>query len=285
MAKLFILLQHILPQHGLSALMHKLARCKTPWVKNAIIKTIIKQFGVDMSEAVEPNPEVYETFNAFFTRELRDDVRTLEQGRTTISCPVDGAISQIGTIENGEVFQAKGKSFNLAALLGNDALSSEFEDGQFTTIYLSPKDYHRIHFPVGGTLKKMVHVPGELFSVNQTTVESIDELFARNERVIAFFDTPAGPMAMVMVGAIFVSSIETVWYGEVTPPRHNQVRSWNYDGKELKYKKNDEMARFNMGSTIVLLYGKDNVTWAEELAAGDSVQLGQVIGNITKNKE
>ncbi|MEW4982736.1 MAG: archaetidylserine decarboxylase [Cycloclasticus sp.] len=285
MAKLFILLQHILPQHGLSALMHKLARCKTPWVKNAIIKTIIKQFGVDMSEAVEPNPEVYETFNAFFTRELRDDVRPLERGRTTISCPVDGAISQIGTIEDGEIFQAKGKSFNLSALLGNDALSSEFEDGQFTTIYLSPKDYHRIHFPIGGTLKKMVHVPGELFSVNQTTVESIDELFARNERVIAFFDTPAGPMAMVMVGAIFVSSIETVWYGEVTPPRHNQVRSWNYDGKELKYKKNDEMARFNMGSTVVLLYGKDNVTWAEELAAGDSVQLGQVIGNITKNKE
>ncbi|HIL91759.1 MAG TPA: phosphatidylserine decarboxylase, partial [Cycloclasticus sp.] len=263
-------------------LMHKLARCKTPWVKNAIIKTIIKQFGVNMSEAVEPNPEAYETFNAFFTRELRDDVRPLERGRKTIACPVDGAISQIGNIENGEIFQAKGKSFNLSALLGNDELTSEFEDGQFTTIYLSPKDYHRIHFPIGGTLKKMVHVPGELFSVNQTTVEAIDELFARNERVIAFFDTPAGPMAMVMVGAIFVSSIETVWYGEVTPPRHNQIRSWVYNDKKLKYKKNDEMARFNMGSTVVLLYGKDNVAWAEDLTAGDTVRLGQVIGNITK---
>ncbi|MBL4744241.1 MAG: phosphatidylserine decarboxylase [Cycloclasticus sp.] len=282
MAKLFILLQHILPQHGLSAMMHKLARCKTPWVKRFIINTIIKQFGVNMSEAAEPNPDAYETFNAFFTRELRDDARPLERGRTTISCPVDGAISQIGTIENGEVFQAKGKSFNLSALLGNDALSSEFEDGQFTTIYLSPKDYHRIHFPVGGTLKKMVHVPGDLFSVNPTTVAAIDELFARNERVIAFFDTPAGPMAMVMVGAIFVSSIETVWYGEVTPPRHNQIRSWVYNDKKLKFKKNDEMARFNMGSTIVLLYGKDKIAWAEELAAGDAVQLGQVIAKIKK---
>ncbi|MBV1875588.1 MAG: phosphatidylserine decarboxylase, partial [Cycloclasticus sp.] len=165
MDKLFILLQHILPQHGLSALMHKLARCKTPWVKTFIINTIIKQFGVNMSEAAEPNPDAYESFNAFFTRELREDARPLELGRTTIACPVDGAISQIGSIENGEVFQAKGKSFNLSALLGNDSLTSEFEDGQFTTIYLSPKDYHRIHFPIGGTLKKMVHVPGELFSV------------------------------------------------------------------------------------------------------------------------
>jgi phosphatidylserine decarboxylase len=280
MAKLFIILQHLLPKHGLSALMHKLARCKTPWVKNAIIKTIIKQFGVNMSEAVEPDPEAYETFNAFFTRELRDDVRPMERGKKTISCPVDGEICQIGTIENGELFQAKGKSFNLAALLGNDSLSSEFEDGSYTTIYLSPKDYHRIHFPIGGSLKRMVHVPGELFSVNQTTVASVDELFARNERVIAFFDTPAGPMAMVMVGAIFVSSIETVWYGEVTPPRHNQVRSWNYNDKKLKYKKNDEMGRFNMGSTIVLLYGKRRVAWAEELAAGDAVMRGQVIGKI-----
>ncbi|MEE4291680.1 MAG: archaetidylserine decarboxylase [Cycloclasticus sp.] len=280
MAKLFIILQHILPQHSLSALMHKLARCKTPWVKNAIIKVIIKQFDVNMSEAAEPNPEAYESFNAFFTRELREDARPLEHEHTTVACPVDGEISQIGSVEKGEIFQAKGKSFNLSALLGNDELTSEFEDGQFTTIYLSPKDYHRIHFPVDGTLKKMVHVPGELFSVNKTTVASIDELFARNERVIAFFDTPAGPMAMVMVGAIFVSSIETVWYGEVTPPRHNQIRRWTYNDDTLSYKKNDEMARFNMGSTIVLLHGKDKVAWADELTAGDAVQHGQVIGKI-----
>ncbi len=282
MDRLFIMLQHVLPKHMLSALMHKLARCKTPWVKNTIIKLIIKQFGVDMSEAAESDPEAYETFNAFFTRTLREDVRPLEKGRTTIACPVDGAISQIGSIENGEVFQAKGKSFNLSALLGNDELTSQFEDGQFSTIYLSPKDYHRIHFPIGGTLKKMVHVPGELFSVNQTTVNAVDELFARNERVIAFFDTPAGPMAMVMVGAVFVSSIETVWYGEVTPPRHNQVRQWTYNDKKLKYKKNDEMGRFNMGSTVVLLYGKNRVTWAKDLAEGDTVRLGQVIGKIKK---
>ncbi|ATI02901.1 archaetidylserine decarboxylase [Cycloclasticus sp. PY97N] len=282
MDKLFILLQHILPKHSLSALMHKLARCKTPWVKQFIINTVIKQFGVNMSEAAQPDPEAYESFNAFFTRQLREDARPLEHDDTTIACPVDGTISQMGSIENGELFQAKGKSFNLSALLGNDSLSSEFEDGQFTTVYLSPKDYHRIHFPVDGTLKKMVHVPGELFSVNQTTVEAIDELFARNERVIAFFDTPAGPMAMVMVGAIFVSSIETVWYGEVTPPRHNQIRQWQYSDNKQQYKKNDEMARFNMGSTIVMLYGKDKVTWAENLAAGDAVQYGQVIAKINK---
>ncbi|SHI46150.1 archaetidylserine decarboxylase [Cycloclasticus pugetii] len=282
MDKLFILLQHILPKHSLSALMHKLARCKTPWVKQFIINTVIKQFGVNMSEAAQPDPEAYESFNAFFTRQLREDARPLEHDDTTIACPVDGTISQMGSIENGELFQAKGKSFNLSALLGNDSLSSEFEDGQFTTVYLSPKDYHRIHFPVDGTLKKMVHVPGELFSVNQTTVEAIDELFARNERVIASFDTPAGPMAMVMVGAIFVSSIETVWYGEVTPPRHNQIRQWQYSDNKQQYKKNDEMARFNMGSTIVMLYGKDKVTWAENLAAGDAVQYGQVIAKINK---
>ncbi|AFT67550.1 archaetidylserine decarboxylase [Cycloclasticus sp. P1] len=282
MDKLFILLQHILPKHSLSALMHKLARCKTPWVKQFIINTVIKQFGVNMSEAAQPDPEAYESFNAFFTRQLREDARPLEHDDTTIASPVDGTISQMGSIENGELFQAKGKSFNLSALLGNDSLSSEFEDGQFTTVYLSPKDYHRIHFPVDGTLKKMVHVPGELFSVNQTTVEAIDELFARNERVIAFFDTPAGPMAMVMVGAIFVSSIETVWYGEVTPPRHNQIRQWQYSDNKQQYKKNDEMARFNMGSTIVMLYGKDKITWAENLAAGDAVQYGQVIAKINK---
>ena len=282
MDKLFILLQHILPKHSLSALMHKLARCKTPWVKQFIINTVIKQFGVNISEAAQPDPEAYESFNAFFTRQLREDARPLEHDDTTIASPVDGTISQMGSIENGELFQAKGKSFNLSALLGNDSLSSEFEDGQFTTVYLSPKDYHRIHFPVDGTLKKMVHVPGELFSVNQTTVEAIDELFARNERVIAFFDTPAGPMAMVMVGAIFVSSIETVWYGEVTPPRHNQIRQWQYSDNKQQYKKNDEMARFNMGSTIVMLYGKDKVTWAENLAAGDAVQYGQVIAKINK---
>lgn len=282
MDKLFILLQHILPKHSLSALMHKLARCKTPWVKQFIINTVIKRFGVNMSEAAQPDPEAYESFNAFFTRQLREDARPLEHDDTTIASPVDGTISQMGSIENGELFQAKGKSFNLSALLGNDSLSSEFEDGQFTTVYLSPKDYHRIHFPVDGTLKKMVHVPGELFSVNQTTVEAIDELFARNERVIAFFDTPAGPMAMVMVGAIFVSSIETVWYGEVTPPRHNQIRQWQYSDNKQQYKKNDEMARFNMGSTIVMLYGKDKVTWAENLAAGDAVQYGQVIAKINK---
>lgn len=278
--KLFIILQYILPQHALSALMHRIARCTKPWFKHFLITQFIKLFQVNMAEANEPNPGEYESFNAFFTRRLNDHARTLESDPSNIACPVDGCISQIGDIHNGQLFQAKGKHFNLSALLGGDTKTSDFEDGLFTTIYLSPKDYHRIHFPTDGTLTKMLHIPGDLFSVNPTTAENIDELFARNERVVAFFDTPAGPMAMVMVGAIFVSSIETVWHGEVTPPRHNQVRSWTYKPEENTFSKNDEMARFNMGSTIVLLYGKDNIAWAEDLAAGQTVRHGQVIASI-----
>lgn len=279
--KLFIVLQYILPQHALSAVMHRVARCTKPWFKHFLITRFIQLFQVNMAEANEPNPGEYESFNAFFTRRLSDHARTLESDPSNIACPVDGCISQIGDIQNGQLFQAKGKYFNLSALLGADAKTSDFEEGLFTTIYLSPKDYHRIHFPSDGKLTKMLHIPGDLFSVNPTTAENIDELFARNERVVAFFDTPAGPMAMVMVGAIFVSSIETVWHGEVTPPRHNQVRSWTYKPEEHTFNKNDEMARFNMGSTIVLLYGKDNIAWAEGLAAGQTVRHGQVIGSIT----
>ncbi|MEW5010473.1 MAG: archaetidylserine decarboxylase [Cycloclasticus sp.] len=278
--KLFIILQHILPQHALSAAMHRIARCTKPWFKNFIISRFVQYFQVNMAEATEPNPRKYESFNAFFTRSLNEHARTLESDPENISCPVDGCISQIGDIRNSQLFQAKGKYFNLSALLGADPMTANFEDGHFTTIYLSPKDYHRIHFPNDATLTKMLHVPGDLFSVNPTTADNIDELFARNERVVAFFDTPAGPMAMVMVGAIFVSSIETIWHGEVTPPRHNQVRSWSYKENEHSFNKNDEMARFNMGSTIVLLYGKDNMSWAEELVAGQTVRLGQVIGKI-----
>ncbi|ORU89588.1 MAG: phosphatidylserine decarboxylase [Cycloclasticus sp. symbiont of Poecilosclerida sp. M] len=282
MDKLFIILQQLLPQHGLSALMHKLARIEAPWFKNFVINSFVKSFRVNMSEALEPDPEAYESFNAFFTRVLRDDARPLEKGRTTLACPVDGTVSQAGVISNSELFQAKGKSFNLSALLGSEQHDAQFEGGHYTTIYLSPKDYHRIHFPIGGTLTSMIHVPGDLYSVNPTTVGAVDELFARNERVVAFFDTPAGPMAMVIVGAIFVSSIETVWHGEVTPPRHNQIRRWEMTDKKLKFKKNEEMARFNMGSTIVLLFGKDKVKWAKKLIPGESVQRGQVIGKITK---
>jgi len=281
MKKLFILLQYLLPQHFLSAIMHKLARCEASWFKNFLIKLFIKHYTVNIQEAEQPDPESYESFNAFFTRSLAPEARALEDDTSTIASPVDGTVSQIGTISDGEIFQAKGKSFNLAALLGSEQMASQFEEGHFNTIYLSPKDYHRIHVPMDSTLTKMLHIPGNLFSVNPTTVHGIDELFARNERVIAFFETSVGPMAMVMVGAIFVSSIETVWHGEVTPPRHNQIRHWNYLHKSLNFKKNDEMARFNMGSTIVLLYGKNKVTWAENLVAGNTVSHGQVIGHLS----
>lgn len=284
MDKLFIALQHFLPQHFLSACMHKLTRSEIPWLKSTIIKLLINRFKMNMEEAVESDPEEYKSVNAFFTRHLNEQAREFEDAKDTIASPVDGVVSQAGVIDNSEIFQAKGKSFNVTALLGSADMATQFEGGHFTTIYLSPKDYHRIHFPVDGTLTKMIHVPGDLFSVNPTTTEAIDGLFARNERVVSFFDTPAGPMAMVMVGAIFVSSIETVWQGEVTPPRHNQVRSWTYSDKNLSYKKNDEMGHFNMGSTIVMLYAKDAIAWNDSLAAEKEVQLGQVIGTIANPK-
>jgi len=280
MKKLFIALQLILPQHFLSACMHKAARCETVWFKNAFIKFIVNKYKVNLEEAAQSDPESYDSFNAFFTRELSEGARSFNDDNTTLASPVDGTVSQAGVIDNSEIFQAKGKSFNLSALVGSSELAKDFEGGHFTTIYLSPKDYHRIHFPSDATLTKMVHVPGDLFSVNPTTTEAIDGLFARNERVISFFDTPAGPMAMVMVGAIFVSSIETIWQGEVTPPRHNQIRFWDYNDKKLAYKKNDEMGRFNMGSTVVLLYGKDAIEWDEKLTPGKVVRLGETIAKV-----
>lgn len=282
MDRLFVWLQHLLPQHFLSALMHAITRIRTPWFKNAFISTFIRLFKVNMDEAVEPDATRYETFNAFFTRALRDDARPIKAADHGLICPVDGTVSQAGIIQDSELFQAKGKSFNLTALLGDEARAAKFEGGHFTTIYLSPRDYHRIHFPIGARLTDMVHIPGQLFSVNPVTTSHIDGLFAKNERVCAFFDTDAGPMAMILVGAIFVSSIETVWQGVVTPPRHNQLRVWHYTDREtpLQFNQGDELGRFNMGSTIILLFGKDQVQWADNLIADQSVQLGQTIGTI-----
>ena len=279
--KLFTVLpQHALPHHALSGLMSKLTHCENTAWKNAFIKLIIRFYGVNMDEAKYQNIDDYPSFNHFFTRELKNGVRPLATAANAIACPADGAVSQAGPIEGGKIFQAKGHSYTALELLGGDTERAKaFENGSFATIYLSPKDYHRLHMPLTGTLKEMVHIPGRLFSVNNTTVSAVPNLFARNERVACIFDTEAGPMALVLVGAIFVSSVETVWHGVVTPPTISETRNWQYQADAPVLEKGAEMGRFNMGSTIIVLFGKDQTAWLDDFVANKPVKLGEQIGH------
>jgi phosphatidylserine decarboxylase len=267
--KLKIALQYIMPKHLLSRVVGKLADAELGVVTTGAIKWFIKQYKIDMNEAAQSDPEAYVSFNAFFTRALKPGTRPLCQDDDYIVHPVDGTVSQCGAIEEGRIFQAKGHDYSSLALLGNQAVDAKrFEDGDFATIYLAPKDYHRIHMPIKGTLSKMTYVPGELFSVNPLTAKNVPGLFARNERVIAIFETEIGPLAMVLVGATIVASIETVWAGTVTPPTGSKVFTWDYptEGPEaLTLDKGDEMGRFKLGSTVVMLFSKDAI---EEFADG-----------------
>lgn len=273
--------QYILPQHSLSRVMRLLSRCENPVWKNLFIRQIIEHYGVDMNEALEANAEAYKNFNEFFTRPLKPGIRPVCQDIGSIACPADGAVSQAGKITGGKIFQAKGKDFSALDLLGGDPeRAAPFHDGSFATIYLSPKDYHRLHMPLTGTLKEMVHIPGKLFSVNTSTTNTVAGLFARNERVVAIFDTEAGPMALVLVGAIFVCSIETVWHGEVTPPTRPSIQTWQYLDNPPILEKGEEMGRFNMGSTIIVLFGKNAIAWSSNLQAGKTVRLGEQIGTV-----
>lgn len=271
--------QYVLPHHALSRMMSKLTHCENKTWKNLFIKQVIRHYGVNMNEALEQDINAYKSFNHFFTRELKPGVRPLSTECNAIACPADGTVSQAGIISDGQIFQAKGKSYTATDLLGGSLERSEpFNNGVFTTIYLSPKDYHRLHMPLTGTLREMVHIPGRLFSVNTATTNSVPGLFARNERVAALFDTDAGPMALVLVGAIFVSSIETVWHGVVTPPSITSVQSWQYQDNAPTLKIGEEMGRFNMGSTIIVLFGKDKAQWDNEFTADKAVKLGERIG-------
>lgn len=273
--------QYVLPHHMLSSMMSLLTHCENKTWKNLMIKQIISHYGVNMEEARESDIQAYRSFNDFFTRELKPGVRPLSTETNAIVCPADGAVSQAGVITDGNIFQAKGKSFTATDLLGGDAeRAAPFNNGIFTTIYLSPKDYHRLHMPLTGTLREMVHIPGRLFSVNPATVNSVPGLFARNERVAAIFDTDSGPMALILVGAIFVSSVETVWHGVVTPPSITTVQSWQYQDDAPTLKIGEEMGRFNMGSTIIVLFGKDKAKWDDEFEAGKEVKLGELIGRV-----
>ena len=273
--------QYILPHHALSKMMSKLTHCENKVWKNLFIKQVIRHYGVNMDEALKQDINYFNSFNHFFTRELKPGARPFTAERNAIACPADGTVSQAGNITNGEIFQAKGKSYTATDLLGGSLERAEpFNNGVFTTIYLSPKDYHRLHMPLAGTLREMVHIPGRLFSVNTATTNSIPGLFARNERVVAIFDTEAGAMALVLVGAIFVSSIETVWHGVVTPPSITSVQSWQYQDNAPTLKIGEEMGRFNMGSTVIVLLGKDKAQWENEFAADKVVKLGERIGKI-----
>ncbi len=276
MNKLKIFFQYILPKHAISVLAGKLADVKTPWLKNRFIKYFARAYNIDMSIAIEPELTNYESFNHFFTRAIDLEHRPIDMGTSSLSCPVDGAISQFGGIESGQIIQAKGHQYSTSDLLGGDKeLAANFDQGVFCTIYLAPKDYHRIHMPCDGELESMIHVPGQLFSVNPLTAQNVPNLFARNERVISIFSTPFGRMAMVLVGATIVGSIETVWAGDITPPSRKNIQTWQYSAAEHSLAKGQEMGRFKLGSTVILLMENKEWQWAEGTQRETDVILGQ----------
>lgn len=270
---------YVLPHHALSRVVYRLTRVKCPRLVPPAIRLFSKVFKVNLAEAEISNPEQYQTFNAFFTRSLKAGVRPIQGGEKVVVSPVDGAISQVGKIQDGRIFQAKGHEYSALELLGGDAeWAKPFLNGQFMTIYLSPRDYHRIHMPVTGKLVEQVYVPGRLFSVAGHTVRTVPRLFARNERVVALFETDYGLMAMVLVGAINVAAIETVWSGLVTPPTKKQVQTETFANVQLE--QGAEMGRFNMGSTVILLFANPALTWSESSQASEPVKLGQALAQF-----
>lgn len=281
---LFIASQYILPHHLLSRTVGKLAACETPWLKNFLIRQFMDQFGIRLDDAARQTPEQFRSFNDFFTRELRDGVRPVDTASNTLVSPADGAISQLGQIRHGRIFQAKGQDFSLNELLGGDPQrSAPFVNGSFATVYLSPRDYHRVHMPLAGTLREMVYVPGALFSVNQTTAENVPRLFARNERLVAIFDTEVGPMAMVLVGAMIVAAIETVWAGRITPPTR-ELKVVDYQNPQpVSLGKGEEMGRFLLGSTVILCFPENVMQWDKDLESGSPVRVGKRMGTLGVN--
>jgi len=271
---------HLLPHHLISRGVFRLTRTRSRFTPLAI-RWFIRQFRIDMSEAAQPDPKAYPTFNAFFTRALRPDARPVAPGERTIVSPVDGTISQLGTIGEGRVFQAKGQDYSVQELLGGEARhATPFRTGRFCTLYLSPGDYHRIHMPVSATLSETIYVPGRLFTVAPYGVRRIPRLFARNERVISLFESERGPMALILVGAINVAAIETVWAGLITPPHRRLIQQVDYRDQDIHLAKGQEMGRFNMGSTVIVLFADAVMTWKPELGPGDAVRMGQELGSF-----
>ena len=277
-SRLFRYFVALLPQHAVSRIIHRLARWRwRPW-KNLLIKGFTRAYGVDRGEAAASESNAYMDFNAFFTRPLAPGIRPIASTPGAMLSPVDGVISQHGAVSDGRLIQAKRQDYTVAELLGGDEqLADAFRDGHFATLYLSPRDYHRVHMPVTGSLVRMLHIPGRLFGVSRPLVRHVPRLFARNERVIALFDTDYGPMAMVLVGAIGVGSIETIWAGEVTPPRGHRIRNWDYRHDSLTLGAGEEMGRFNLGSTVILLFADNAMQWAEAIAEDRPVRMGQAL--------
>ncbi len=272
--RLAVLPQYLLPKLLLTRLAGRLASAELGGFTTWTIRRFIDRYGVNMAEALDPDPAAYPTFNAFFTRALKPGARPLAEA--PLICPVDGAISQFGRIEADQIFQAKGHHYSTATLVGGDAqLAEQFRDGHFATIYLSPRDYHRIHMPCAGRLVRMIHVPGDLFSVNPTTARGVPGLFARNERVVCVFDSEHGPWVMVLVGATIVGSMATVWHGQVNPPRPGRIRQWHYEDQAFRYAQGDEMGRFLLGSTVVMLFPKGPLQFNGQWQPGGPVRLGQ----------
>jgi phosphatidylserine decarboxylase len=272
-----ILPQYIAPQRALGWLARVLAGSRKPWLKNYLIGYFVKRHPVNMHDAIIENPYDYPCFNSFFTRRLKPEFRPIVQGPNEIACPVDGSISQIGKIEKDTLLQAKGFNYNLKALLGGSAkLSKLFEDGNFATFYLAPKDYHRVHMPIDGKLRESIFIPGKLFSVSQETANAIPNLFTRNERLVCIFDTAVGPMAVILVGAMIVGSINTVWYAKTDTPNIN-VESF---GGSIELDRGKELGLFKLGSTVIVLFGKDKVTWSSNLKENALVLMGQNVGTI-----
>lgn len=280
-SRLFRYLVTLLPQHAISRVIHGLARWRwRPW-KNLLIRLFTRAYGVDCGEAAASERNAYVSFNAFFTRPLAPGARPIADTRGTIVSPVDGVISQHGSVSNGRLIQAKRQDYSVTELLGgDDQLAAPFQNGHFATLYLSPRDYHRVHMPLAGSLVRMLHIPGRLFGVSRPLVRHVPRLFARNERVVGLFDTDQGAMAMVLVGAIGVGSIETIWAGEITPPRGHRIRNWDYQHDPPALEAGEEMGRFNLGSTVILLFADARLQWADGLAEDQPIRMGQALGHL-----
>jgi len=272
--QLFIQAQKVVPQHRLSRVVGKIAASENPVVKTAVISAFKAKYGIDMSIAEQTNALKYSSFNDFFTRGLRTGVRQVDSDVTSIVSPADGAISQLGKIEDGDVFQAKGQKFTVEALIADPQLAQPFKNGEFATVYLSPRDYHRVHMPFAGTLTETLYVPGELFSVNQVTAENIPGLFARNERMVCLFDTELGRMAVVLVGAMIVAGIETVATGKVKPSGRIELNQ-----HDLFLEKGAELGRFYLGSTAIILFEENKMQWDEKFKANSTVLMGEALGH------
>ena len=277
---MFILLQYLLPQHSLSRLVGALCRVRLRWFKNLAIRWFVRSYRPEMQDALQPDPESYASFNEFFTRALRPDARPLADGARKILCPVDGTVSELGAIEQDRVLQAKGRHFTVGDLLaGNAPWAARFAGGEFATIYLAPYNYHRIHMPADGRLLETWYVPGRLFSVNPATVDSVPRLFARNERVVCLFEQQQTPFAVILVGAMNVGSMDTVWHGNVAPRRPRSVRRLPDTGllAPPTARAGDELGHFNMGSTVILLFPRGTCRWRADLKAGSTVRMGEAL--------